>query len=111
MYQSPGWEKPRRLIIVRQQITLRPKTTGKQLRLFVEGQIYNNYRYSCFVTNLMLPAKAVWDLYRNRADAEYRIKELMENCGIDSFNQHDFFAIEAVLSFVMTGYNLMSLFH
>jgi hypothetical protein len=110
MYQSPGWEKPRRLIIVRQQITLRPKATGKQLRLFVEGEIYNNYRYSCFVTTLTLPAKAVWDLYRNRADAEYRIKELMENYGIDSFNQHDFFASEAVLSFAMTGYNLMSLF-
>jgi hypothetical protein len=110
MYQSPGWEKPRRLIIVRQQITLRPKATGKQLRLFVEGEIYNNYRYSCFVTNLTLPAKAVWDLHRNRADSENRIKELKEDFGIDSFNQHDFFATEAAVSFAMMGYNLMSLF-
>lgn len=110
MYQAPGWESARRLIIVRQEILRRPKSTGKQLRLFGAEEIYNNYRYSCFVTNLTLPAKAVWDLYRNRADAENRIKELKEDFGFDSFNQHDFFATEAALNFVMMGYNLMSLF-
>jgi hypothetical protein len=110
MYQSQGWKNPRRVIIVRQEIFRRPKATGKQLRLFGEEEIYRNYRYSCFVTNLTLPAKAVWDLYRNRADAENRIKELKEDFGVDSFNVHDFFATEAALSFVMMGYNLMSLF-
>jgi hypothetical protein len=110
MYQSPGWDTARRVIIVRQEIRWRPKATGKQLRLFGEEEIYSNYRYSCFVTNLTLPAKAVWDLYRNRADAENRIKELKEDFGFDSFNVQDFFATEAALSFVMMGYNLMSLF-
>lgn len=110
LYQSPEWEKPRRLIIVRQEINTRPKATGKQLRLFGEEELYKNYRYSCFITNLTLPAKAVWDLYRNRADAENRIKELKEDFGADSFNVEDFFATEAALNFVMMGYNLMSLF-
>ena len=110
MYQSVGWGKPRRMIIVRQEIALRPKATGKQLRLFGDEGIYKNYRYSCFVTNLTLPAKAVWDLYRNRADAENRIKELKEDFGVDSFAVQDFFATEAALNFVVMGYNLMSLF-
>lgn len=110
MYQSPGWEKPRRMIIVRQEINVRPKSTGKQLRLFGEEEVYKNYRYSCFITNLTLPAKMIWDAYRNRADAENRIKELKEDFGADSFNVDDFFATEAALNFVMMGYNLMSLF-
>lgn len=110
MYQSPQWQQARRLIIVRQEVTIRPKATGKQLRLFGEEEIYKNYRYSCFITNLTLPAKAVWDLYRNRADAENRIKELKEDFGVDSFAVQDFFATEAALNFVVMGYNLMSLF-
>ena len=110
MYQSPGWKDARRIIIVRQEILYRPKATGKQLRLFGEEEIYKNYRYSCFVTNLTLPAKTVWDLYRNRADAENRIKELKEDFGTESFNVQDFFATEAALNFVMMGYYLMSLF-
>ena len=110
MYQSPGWEKPRRMIIVRQEINIRPKSTGKQLRLFGEEEVYKNYRYSCFITNLSLPAKMIWYAYRNRADAENRIKELKEDFGAGSFNIDDFFATEAALNFVMMGYNLMSLF-
>lgn len=110
MYQSPEWEKPRRMIIVRQEISLRPKSTGKQLRLFGEEEVYKNYRYSCFITNLSLSAKMIWDAYRNRAEAENRIKELKEDFGADSFNVENFFATEAALNFVMMGYNLMSLF-
>ena len=109
-YQSPDWEKPRRLIIVRQEIAIRSKATGKQLRLFGEEETYKNYRYSCFITNLSLSAKMIWDAYRNRADAENRIKELKEDFGADSFNMDDFFATEAALNFVMMGYNLISLF-
>lgn len=110
MYQSPKCEKPRRMIIVRQEISLRPKSTGKQLRLFGEEEVYKNYRYSCFITNLSLSAKMIWDAYRNRAEAENRIKELKEDFGADSFNVENFFATEAALNFVMMGYNLMSLF-
>jgi len=62
------------------------------------------------VTNLTLPAKAVWELYRQRSDAENRIKELKEDFGMDSFNVNDFFATEAALNFIIMAYNLMSLF-
>jgi len=54
----------------------RPKAPGKQLALFAEEEIYRNYRYSAYVSNLNLPAAEIWRLYRGRGDAENRIKEL-----------------------------------
>ncbi|NOX64995.1 MAG: transposase [Chlorobi bacterium] len=109
-YQSPDWEKARRMIIVRQEISKRPNATGKQLRLFENEELYKNYRYSCFITNLKLSAKMVYDIYRNRAEAENRIKELKYDFGASSFNVNNFWATEATLNFVMMAYNLMSLF-
>ncbi len=110
IYQSKSWEKPRRIVIVRQKIKDRPQATGKQLSIFPEEEIYRNYRYSAYVTNLKLPAAEVWRLYRGRGDAENRIKELKYDFGFDSFNLNDFYATEAALTFAMIAYNLMSLF-
>ncbi len=110
MYQSPQWKKPRRLVMIRQQIQERPKATGKALRLFEDEGIYKNYRYSCFITNMDLPVEQIWNLYRHRADAENRIKELNYDFGADSYNMKEFYATEAALNFVMFAYNLMSLF-
>jgi hypothetical protein len=112
-YQSPLWDKPRKLVLVRQDINIRPKASGKQLRLpFEEGEVayYRHYRYSAYVTNLTLPAAEVWRLYRHRAEAENRIKELDYDFGMNAFNLHKFYATEAALNFVMIAYNLMNLF-
>jgi len=110
LYQSESWSKPRRIVIVRQRIKDRPKAPGKQLTLFAEEEVYKNYRYSAYVTNLQLPAAEIWRLYRGRGDAENRIKELKYDFGFDSFNMRSFYGTEAALSFVMLAYNLMSLF-
>jgi len=110
IYQSDSWQKPRRIVVVRQKIKDRPKAPGKQLALFAEEEIYRNYRYSAYVTNLNLPAVEIWRLYRGRGDAENRIKELKYDFGFDSFNLNNFFATEAALTFAMIAYNLMSLF-
>jgi hypothetical protein len=109
-YQSPSWDSPRRLIIVRQKISERPKATGKVLRLFEDDEILNGYRHSCYVTCLELPAAEVWRLYRGRATAENRIKELKYDYELDKINQHSFDATETTLNFIMVAYNLMSLF-
>jgi hypothetical protein len=109
-YQAIGWTSPRRLVMIRQHIPDRPQATGKPLRLFEDEGIYKNYRYSCFITNLTLPADHVWRLYRQRADAENRIKELKADFAADSFVMQEFYATEAALNFVMMAYNLMSLF-
>lgn len=98
------------MIIVRQRIKDRPNATGKQLWLFAEEEIYRNYRYAAYVTNLKLAPAEIWRLYRGRGDAENRIKELKYDFGFDSFNLKDFYATEAALTFVMIAYNLMALF-
>ncbi len=110
MYQSDSWKNPRRIVIVRQKIKDRPKAAGKQLSLFAEEEIYRNYRYSAYVSNMKLPPAEIWRLYRGRGDAENRIKELKYDFGFDSFNLKNFYATEAALSFAMIAYNLMSLF-
>ena len=109
-YQAEDLEKARRMVMVRQEIEKRPKAAGRQLRLFEDGYIYKKYRYSCFITNLDLSSKMVYDMYRNRADAENRIKEVKYDFGFESFNCNDFWTTEATLNFVMMAYNLMSLF-
>jgi hypothetical protein len=110
MYQSESWKKPRRIVIVRQRIKDRPQAPGKQLGLFLEEEIYKNYRYSAYVTCVKLAPAEIWRLYRGRGDAENRIKELKYDFGFDSFNLNDFYATEAALTFAMIAYNLMALF-
>jgi hypothetical protein len=88
----------------------RPNAVGKTLTLFDDESIYKQYRYTAYFTTLKLSAIEVWRVYRNRADAENRIKELKYDFGFSSFNLHDFYATEAALTFAMLSYNLMSLF-
>ena len=109
-YQSDLWEKPRRLVVVRQQLQKRPKATGKQLPLFKDEGIYKNYRYSCYITNLDVSAQVIWDIYKDRAECENRIKELKADFGFDSFNMQDFAATEAALNFVVIAHNIMRIF-
>ena len=68
------------------------------------------YRYSLYVTNLDLPAEQIWLSYKDRADAENRIKELKYDFGLDSFCMDKFWATEAAFRMIMIAYNLMSLF-
>ncbi len=109
-YQGADWERPRRLVVVRQLIKKRPKATGKQLKLFQEDGVIGCYRYSCYITNLAYSAKVVWDMYKGRADCENRIKEIKQDFGFDSFNLKDFAATEAALNFTIIAYNIMALF-
>lgn len=109
-YQASVWQKPRRIVIVRQKINERPQAAGRQLTLFKDDDEYRGYRYSAYVTNLKFAASDVWRLYRGRADAENRIKELKFDFGFDSFNLNNFYATEAALTFAMIAYNLMALF-
>jgi hypothetical protein len=109
-YQSPTWDKTRRLVMVRQKVSQRPKAAGKILRLFEDDEVINGYRHSCYITNLTLPPAEVWRLYRHRATCENRIKELKYDYALDKINQQSFDATETTLNFLMVAYNLMSLF-
>lgn len=109
-YQADSWEKPRRIVIVRQKIAERPQAGGKMLSLFPEDEVHRNYRYSAYFTNVEYGATDVWRNYRARGNAENRIKELKQDFGADSFNLKEFFPTEAALIFAMIAYNLMSIF-
>lgn len=89
-YNTSDRQRSRRLIMIRRKIHPNHESMGKSLRLFKNQELYQNYKYSCYVTNLALPAKAVYDLYRCRADAENRIKEIKSDFGAESFNLHNF---------------------
>ena len=108
MYKAVGWKILRRMIVVRQEISQRPKATGKML--FSDDELGARYRYSCMVTDLDLSPMQVWALYRQRADAENRIKELKYDFAIDGFCLKNFWATEAAFRSIMVAYNLMSLF-
>lgn len=115
-YQAQGWERPRRIVMVRQEVEKRPNAAGKQVRqlsLFDDPSDYGRYRYSCFVTNLTLPMKVVYDTYRGRADSENRIKELKADFSVDSFVTHNFWASEACGNFIVlaTTSSLSSVMH
>jgi hypothetical protein len=43
VYQSDSWEVPRRLVIISQKIKDRPNAPGKQLRIFLEEEVFKNY--------------------------------------------------------------------
>ena len=112
-YQAESWDRPRRIIMVRQEIEKRPNAAGKQVRkleLFEDWNDFGKYRYSCLVTNLRLPARIVYDSYCGRADSENRIKDLKYDFSIDDFVTDNFWATEVCGSFIVMAYNFMSLF-
>lgn len=114
-YKQVGWQKARRVILVKQQEELRPRATGKKLKTLFDHtdldmeKVYQT-RYHAFVTNQELPAIQIWEQYKGRGDAENRIKELKEDFGVEGFCMDDFCATETAMRFVMVAYNLMSLF-
>jgi hypothetical protein len=109
-YQAQDWEKPRRMVAVRQKINVRPTATGKQLSLFEDDFEMNGYRFSCYITVLRLSPADVWRLYRQRANCENRIKELKYDYGLDKMNQASFDGTEATLMLMTIAYNFLSLF-
>jgi len=106
-YAAHGWRKERRFVVVRRHIKKRPKSAGKLLLFEDELPVW---RYSVYVSNLNLPGEHIWKMYRDRADAENRIKELKYDFGIENFCLKKFWATEAAYRFIMIAYNLMSLF-
>ena len=101
-----NWLRPGNTAALK-NIEILTKATGKLL-LFDES--VGRWRYSLYVTNLDLPGEQIWLSYKDRADAENRIKELKYDFGLDSFRMDKFCATEAAFRTIMIGYNLMSLF-
>lgn len=107
-YQAGSWKAPRRIVVVRKNENIRPKSGGKTL--FPEYDNFSRYRYSAFVTSMDLSAELIWSIYKQRGEAENQIKELKYNYGMEGFCSESFSATEAAFRWVMVAYNLMSMF-
>ena len=104
--QPEAWSKPRWVIGIRQHIDQRANAKAKTLNLFADDPVIGKWRFCALVSDLDLPAEAIWRLYRGRADCENRIKELKYDFAAGSFKMNDFWATEAALNTVMLAYNL-----
>ena len=104
MYETHGWQAPRRIVSVRERIAEREQARGRKL-IEVPG-----YTFHTVVTTLELSAVDVWRFYNSRAECENRIKELKEDFGAGGFCLQSFYGTEAVFRLICCLYNLMAEF-
>jgi hypothetical protein len=105
-HQEAGWEKPRRVVLIRHRVAEKKRPGGKKL-LEVEG-----YTFQALVTNLppSVAPIAVWRDYNARAGCEGVIKQLDLDFALDKLCLKKFFASEAAMSLAVVAYNLCTLF-
>jgi hypothetical protein len=104
-WSEPGWDRPRRLVILRR----REKTDGGGGKKLLEVP---GYKFQALLTNLpaSLTPVEIWRRYNGRADIENRIKELTHQYGLKSFCCRKFWATEAALNLAVVASNLARLF-
>lgn len=103
MFQAQGWNRPRRILLIRQRTKERDFIRGREL--FDDPA----YVYQAIATDLKGTPESVWRFYRGHAEVESNIRELKWDYGIDGFCQKKFFATEAMFRMVCVTYNLVSL--
>jgi hypothetical protein len=99
-----GWDRPRRFVVIREQVRAERPSLGRKL-LEVPG-----YTFRVFVTNLALPPEDIWRDYNRRSDMENRIAELKHDLGADDFCLQEFFATEAAFRSILLLFNLLGEF-
>jgi len=109
-YQPAIFDSPLRMVVERQNITHKANVHSESLFLFKDDEDLMGWLYGAIITDLSLPAIALWRLYWGRADCEKRIKELKYDLGLDSFVMRNFWAKEATFGMVMLAYSLRSAF-
>ena len=105
MYQAPSWNRPRRVIAIREEIEERPEARGRML-IDVPG-----YKFRAIVTTLDHAPVDVWRFYNARADIENRIKELKEDYGANGFCLRSFDGTDAVFRLICFLFNVMTSFN
>lgn len=104
-HREQGWEKERRLLLIRHEVAAKKRPGGKAL-LEVPG-----YVFQALVTNSTEPhIIALWRDYNQRAGCECVIKELDGGFGLPQLILSKFWPTEAALSLAVLAYNLIVLF-
>ncbi len=104
-HQELGWEKPRRLVVIRR--AAKTGRCGGRTLIDCPG-----YVFQALVTNLpsSVSALTVWRDYNGRAGAESVIKELDAHFALPHLCLKKFWGTEAALSLAVLAYNLTILF-
>ena len=100
--QLQGWSRPRRFVVIREQIREEKEAVGRKL-LDVPG-----YTFRVWVTNGEETPLALWQEYNGRATVEQRIEELKNELSADGFCLKEFFCTEAAFLAVLFTFNLLS---
>ena len=105
-HREHGWDRERRVVLVRHRIEEKERPGGKKL-LDVPG-----YLFQAFVTNLPVSVSPieVWRDYNPRAGCEGVIKQLDADFALDKLCLKGFFATEAAMVLAVFAYNLCVLF-
>jgi len=103
-YQANVWQKARRLIVIRQNLEIRPNAQGK---LFPDMPIY---RHQIIVTNLTWKVEDIWNYYRQRAGMENYIKEFKKDYSMDKYSFSKFYATEAAMWLIAITWNILGWF-
>ena len=102
--QLLGWDRPRRFVVIREQLRAERPSLGRKLPE-VPG-----YTFRVLVSNLALPPEEIWRDYNRRADMENRIAELKHDLAADDFCLREFFATEAAFRSILLLFNLLAEF-
>ncbi len=102
--QLLGWDRPRRFVVVREQLRETKRSLGRKL-FEVPG-----YTFRIFVTNRPDPPEEIWRDYNQRACVEQRIEELKSDLAADDFCLREFFATEAAFLGILMLFNLLGEF-
>jgi hypothetical protein len=115
--QLTGWNKKRRVIILRQEILsdetpLTQASGGTQLRLNIDEDKDKiiTYKYAVLVTSLSDPIIALTQHYRDRADSENIFDELKNQWGWGGFATQDLQRCRIMARTVGLIYNWWNLF-
>jgi Transposase DDE domain group 1 len=110
--QLTGWEKARRVVILRRaakiNLALTRKTKEEQIELLLPGQDVQLWEYAVLVTNSNYPLEVMAQLYRDRADAENGFDELKNQWGWGGFTTQDMERCQTSARAVALVYNWWS---
>lgn len=117
--QLSGWEKERRVIVVRRQLTrdetlvIAPTTPEPQQTTlgFIEGpEDMQAFQYSVLITSLPGDTVSVFQHYRDRSDCENIFDEIKNHWGWGGFTTRDIKSCQLIAKIVALIYNWWTLF-
>ena len=115
--QLMGWEKPRRVIILRRKIKKevgvvnKKALSGQKLFQFADmGDDIDAYEYAALVTNMDSEIITLGSHYRDRADSENNFDELKNQWGWSGYTTNDLHRCRMMARMIALIYNWWTLF-